>query len=128
MSIVVPKNVTSISGEAFSYAGLKEVVIENGVTELGYGVFSYCPSLSSLTLPSTLTKIGSDVFEECYALSSVAIPEGVDDISRVAFRYSRLSEITMEGRTKSETQAIGGYPWGLQNGCLIHCTDGDITV
>ena len=46
-SIVVPKNVTSISGEAFSYTGLKDAVIEDGVTELGYGVFSYCPSLSS---------------------------------------------------------------------------------
>lgn len=127
-SIVVPKNVTSISGEAFSWTGLRDVVIENGVTELSYGVFSYSNSLSSITLPSTLQKIGSDVFEECGRLSSISLPKSVVDISKVAFRYSRLSAATMEGRTKAETKAIANYPWNLSNGSVIHCTDGDIVV
>ena len=127
-SIVVPKNVTSISGEAFSWTGLRDVVIENGVTELGYGVFSYSNSLSSITLPNTLQKIGSDVFEECGRLSSVSVPKSVDNISQVAFRYSRLSAVTMEGRTKAETKAIANYPWNLSNGSVIHCTDGDLVV
>ena len=127
-SIVVPKNVTSISGEAFSYTGLRDVVIENGVTELGYGVFSYSNGLSSITLPNTLKKIGADVFEECGRLSSVSVPKSVVDISQVAFRYSRLSAVTMEGRTKAETKAIANYPWNLSNGSVIHCTDGDIVI
>lgn len=127
-SIVVPKNVTSIGNEAFSWTGLKNVVIENGVTELGYGVFSYSNSLSSLTLPSTLTKIGADVFEECGSLHSVTIPKSVANISQVAFRYSRLTELTMVERTKAETKAIDNYPWGLENGSVIHCTDGDVIV
>lgn len=112
-SIVVPKNVTSIGGEAFSWTGLKNVVIENGVTELGYGVFSYSNGLSSITLPSTLTKIGADVFEECGSLSSVTIPESVANISQVAFRYSRLTELTMDGRTKAEVRAMENFSWGL---------------
>lgn len=127
-SIVVPKNVISISGEAFSWTGLRDVVIENGVTELGYGVFSYSNSLSSISLPSTLQKIGADVFEECRGLSSISMPKSVDNISQVAFRYSRLSAITMEGRTKAETKAIANYPWNLSNGSVIHCTDGDLVV
>lgn len=112
-SIVVPKNVTSISGEAFSYTGLRDVVIENGVTELGYGVFAYSNSLSSLILPSTLTKIGADVFEECGSLHSVSIPKSVVDISQVAFRYSHLTELTMVGRTKAEVRAMENFSWGL---------------
>lgn len=127
-SIVVPKNVTSIGGEAFSWTGLKNVVIENGVTELGYGVFSYSNSLSSLTLPSTLTKIGADVFEECGSLSSVTIPESVDDISQVAFRYSRLFSVTMEGKTKAEVLSSANYPWGLGVGCQVVCSDGTMVV
>ena len=127
-SIVVPKNVTSISGEAFSWTGLRDVVIENGVTELSYGVFAYSNSLSSITLPNTLQKIGSDVFEECGRLSSVSLPKNVVDISKVAFRYSRLSAVTMEGRTKTETKAIANYPWNLSNGSIVHCTDGEIVV
>lgn len=127
-SIVVPKNVTSIGNEAFSYTGLKNVVIENGVTEIGYGTFAYSNSLSSITLPSTLVEIGADVFEECGGLSSIVLPKSVVDISRVAFRYSRLSAVTMEGRTKAETKAIDGHPWGLPAGSTIHCTDGDIVV
>ena len=127
-SIVVPKNVTSISGEAFSYTGLRDVVIENGVTELGYGVFSYSNSLSSIELPNTLQKIGADVFEECYGLSSVTIPESVDDISQVAFRYSRLSSVTMEGKTKDEVLLNTNYPWGLGVGCQVVCLDGTMVV
>jgi hypothetical protein len=125
-SIVVPKNVTSVGGEAFSYTGLRNVVIENGVTELGYGAFAYSNGLSSVSLPSTLTKIGADVFEECGALKAVDIPASVVDISHVAFRYSRLSAVTMEGRTKAEAKAMPGYGWSLPLGCVIHCVDGDI--
>lgn len=127
-SIVVPKNVTSIGYEAFTYTGLTEVVIEDGLTELGYGVFAYSPSLSSIRLPNTLTTIGGDVFEECGSLHSVTIPKSVVNISQVAFRYSRLTELTMVGRTKEEVKAMENYSWGLQNGCVIHCTDGDITI
>lgn len=107
---------------------MANVVIEDGVTELGYGVFSYSNSLSSVELPSTLKKIGADVFEECGSLSSISVPKSVDDISRAAFRYSRLSAVAMEGRTKAETKAIDNYPWGLANGSVIHCTDGDVVV
>lgn len=127
-SIVVPKNVTSISGEAFSWTGLRDVMFENGIIELSYGAFSYSQSLSSITLPNTLQKIGADVFEECYGLSSISVPKSVVDISRVAFRYSRLTELTMVGRTKAEVKAMENYSWGLQNGCVIHCTDGDIVI
>ena len=112
-SIVVPKNVTSIGYEAFSWTGLTNVVIENGVTELGTGVFSYSYSLSSITLPSTLTNIGGDVFEECRSLASVSIPKSVVNISPVAFRYSRLTELTMVGRTKAEVRAMENFSWGL---------------
>ena len=112
-SIVVPKNVTSIGYEAFSWTGLTNVVIENGVTELGNGVFSYSYSLSSITLPSTLTNIGGDVFEECRSLASVSIPKSVVNISPVAFRYSRLTELTMVGRTKAEVRAMENFNWGL---------------
>lgn len=127
-SIVVPKNVAAVGGEAFSYTGLANVVIEDGVAEIGYGAFAYSNSLSSVALPNTLTKIGADVFEECGGLSSVAVPKSVDDISHVAFRYSRLSAVTMEERTKAEAKELAGYPWGLENGCVIHCADGDIVV
>ena len=83
------------------------------MAELGYGVFAYSNSLSSITLPSTLQKIGSDVFEECGSLSSVAVPKSVVDMSRVAFRYSKLSAVTMEERTKAEAKAVDNYPWSL---------------
>lgn len=112
-SIVVPRNVTRIMGEAFSYTGLREVVIEDGLTELGYGVFAYSNSLDSIRLPNTLTKIGADVFEECGSLHSVSIPKSVVNISQVAFRYSRLTELTMVGRTKAEVRAMENFSWGL---------------
>lgn len=34
---------------------ITEVVIENGVTSIGEGAFSYCSSLESITMPNSIT-------------------------------------------------------------------------
>lgn len=39
-----------------------------------------------------------------------------------------LEGIYFIGRTKAEVQSMVGYPWGLPNGHVLHCTDGDITI
>lgn len=47
------------------------VNIPEGVTSVGESAFSYCSSLSKLTLPSTLTQLGKFVVEGCGSLTEI---------------------------------------------------------
>ena len=46
-------------------------IIPTGVIELGYGAFTNCSALTSITIPVTVTQIGNSCFAGCTALTSV---------------------------------------------------------
>lgn len=62
-----------------------EVVIPDGVTEIGYDVFSGCIGLTSIVIPDSITKIGKYAFCGCKVFSSVTIPDSVTEIGEAAF-------------------------------------------
>ena len=63
----------------------EDVVIPDGVTEIGGGAFYNINTVKSVTLPPTLEAIGEDAFAYCYGLSRMEIPEGVGQIADTAF-------------------------------------------
>ncbi len=44
---------------------IKKIVIENGVTSIGWGAFYGCSNLTSITIPEGVTSIGSSAFANC---------------------------------------------------------------
>ena len=64
---------------------VESVIIENGVTSIGGGVFEYCTSLISVTIPNSVTSIGDSAFFGCTSLTSVTIPNSVTSIGDSAF-------------------------------------------
>lgn len=75
---------------------LKEVVIEEGVTEIGVDAFSVCTSLETVTLPESLQKIGEGAFEYCSSLNEIRIPENVTVIGQRAFHCcKKLTSVTI---------------------------------
>ncbi len=62
-----------------------EVVIEEGVTDIGVRAFSECYMLEKVSLPSSLRLIYPLAFEDCTALKNITIPEGVTAIDLGAF-------------------------------------------
>ena len=74
---------------------VKKVVIEDGVTSIGYFTFYGCGSLTSITIPDSVTSIGNNAFCGC-GLTSITIPNGVTSIGTYAFSYcSSLTSITI---------------------------------
>ena len=71
-SVLIPSTVT--------YNG-----ITYSVTSIGYGAFSDCSSLTSITIPNSVRSIGSGAFEGCTGLTSVTIPNSVTEIGSSAF-------------------------------------------
>ena len=52
---------------------IKDVVIEDGMTNIGYAAFSGCSGLNSITIPKSVTSIGEDAFKGCTNLNSVTV-------------------------------------------------------
>jgi hypothetical protein len=91
------------SGNIVAYAGPPWVVSIptkiNGltVTSLGVSAFSFCTSLTSVTIPGSVTSIGVSAFYDCTSLTSVTIDNGVTSIGEYAFEFcTSLTAITVD--------------------------------
>ena len=70
------------------YVGYKEeIVIPNGIEEIGDFAFAFCHSLQSITIPGNVKKMGGFAFYNCDSLQSVIISNGVKEIGVGAFSY-----------------------------------------
>ena len=59
----------SIENWAFSYCqSLTNITIPDSVTEIGTGAFGYCKSLTSATIPDSVISIGDMAFSSCESL------------------------------------------------------------
>ena len=75
-------------------------------------VFSYCKSLTNITIPNTVKKIGQCAFEGCSSLTNITIPNSVIEIEKCAFsRCSSLTNITIPNSViKIDDGAFQGCP------------------
>ena len=95
--IVFDRPITTIGSSAFSYCySLTSVTIPSSVTTIGSSAFSYCYSLTSVTIPDSVTSIGDWAFYECSSLTSVTIPDSVTTIRGYTFAgCSSLTSVTI---------------------------------
>ena len=95
--VVVPDGVTDIGWGVFARrTDLTSVVIPKGVTEIKRYAFDQCRNLTRVTIPEGVTEIGENAFEYCASLTSVVIPKGVTAIGEFAFYdCASLKEISI---------------------------------
>ena len=86
-------------GGAFSYCkSLTDVTLGSGLTTLPISLFSGCSALKTLTIPANVTAIGDYAFQHCTALERITIPNKVTDIGNYAFyNCTALEGITFTG-------------------------------
>lgn len=92
----VDENGKPIAVPAERWADLTEVVIEDGVTEIGKDVFQGCVGLTKVTIPGSVKKIGTWSFYMCKGLKNVDIPANME-IGDSSFRQSGLEQVTVSG-------------------------------
>lgn len=92
--IAVDPSVKAIPPEAFAGLDqLKEVVLPEGLLQIGHSAFYDCIALERINFPLTLIKIEGFAFYCCEELKEVALPEGFLEIGKGAFLGCSLKHI-----------------------------------
>ena len=84
-SITIPSSVISCD-YAFQYCqNLKTVTFQDGVSNIGNGMFYFCTTLTDITIPGSVMSIGNYAFYNCTVLKTVTLRDGVARINPMAF-------------------------------------------
>ena len=96
-SVAVPASVVSYDDDrdggglerVFDTSCITNVVILDGVREIGRGMFSKCFCLTDVSIPLSVGRIGERAFSGCVGLTDVTIPPGVRLIQEDTFLNCR---------------------------------------
>jgi len=81
---------------------LREIVIPDTVTKIGFGAFTECNSLQQITIPNSVVEIGDNAFWMCKSLHQVNLPNSISNIGEGAFSDCRfLRQIILPGSVSS---------------------------
>ena len=84
--VILPEGLLDIGLQAFEdCASLKKINLPEGLLDIGMGAFLRCSALEALTFPSTLRSIGMSAFQKCASLEEVVLPEGFLYLQNGAF-------------------------------------------
>ena len=95
--VVIPEGVVEIGSYVFAENGkVTRVILPAGLTKIGDNAFEKCRKLEAVTLPQSLTEIGSQAFRLCKKLRTVEIPGGCESTGDMAFQgCSGLESLTL---------------------------------
>ena len=101
-AVVIPNGVTTIGNGIFQFnTSITSVVIPDSVTTIGDNAFDQCESLKTVTFGtnSQLTTIGDLAFSFCPMFESISISDSVTSIGKNAFYYCNSLSTVYYGGT-----------------------------
>lgn len=122
----------------YNYASqITNLVVNEGITDLGLGLFLNNSSIKSVSLPASLTDIADFAFQRCYSINTIVskavsaptaqsdsfsevpktpkviVPAGSSDSYKNATGWSHFTNIVEEGASAvEETAAVNAYAVG----------------
>ncbi len=101
-NIILPEGLEEIGGRAFEgCTSLSSVTLPETLENIRLMAFSDCSGLCNIVLPENLSIIESQAFEGCSSLKFVKIPEKIEQIKYGTFRAcSSLEDITFSNGLK----------------------------
>jgi hypothetical protein len=108
--VVLSEGLTEIGESAFDDCeSLTRVTLPSTITDIGDFAFAYCADLAMLSLSSALTSIGECAFTDCYDLPALQLPESLRSLGKKAFyRCEALTAVVIpSGVTEIGVSAFG---------------------
>lgn len=123
-SIVLPDGLTGINYNAFyNCTGLQSIHIPESVTFIGASAFRLCKSITSIVIPSGITTLNEDLFSGCDSLSLIVLPEGLKEIKSSAIgSCSGLRELTLPASVTTIAPSAFVYTRNLETLTLLSPT------
>ncbi len=84
--VILPEGISDIGARAFEdCASLKKINLPEGLLDIGMEAFLRCSALEELVFPSTLRSVGMSAFQKCASLEEAVLPEGLLYLQSGAF-------------------------------------------
>ena len=83
--VIICSPLTYIGKSAFYSTGLREFIINESVKEIGEGAFKECPNLRRVVIGEGLEKLDTGVFNYCYTLKSITLPSTLKEVGEACF-------------------------------------------
>jgi len=97
-----PPEFDIIGSKLVKYNGITEdVTIPDGVTVVGMAAFDGNTAVKKVYFPGSLKKIEGNAFRGCVNLEEINMPEGVEEIGRMAFEDSAITDVTIPSSLKT---------------------------
>ena len=109
--VVIPEGVTEIGDRAFQYCrGLTDISIPATVKRVGKGAFRHCENLGCVALETGVEEIDDEAFQGCFSLQHITLPTGMRRIGRRAFGWCmRLKTVALpEGLWQIDADGFSG--------------------
>ena len=130
-----PANSTLVAPYAKYSQYITKGVVENGVTDTGYGTFAFLKNLKTVSLPSSLSEITYAAFEGS-GIEEIYLPDSITTIRDGAFTYcSNLKKIRFSNNLVLIENFAFAYCIGLEeielpdslkeipSGCFTFCSN-----
>lgn len=113
-TLTIPGSVEYIGTCAFEGNPIDNLIFEDGIQCIGpgAGIFSYCKSLTNISIPDSVTEICDYTFSDCESLKSVYLPNSVEKLGKNCFSGCSQLELVTGGEGLKE----------IGNNCFQHCT------
>ncbi|MBQ4628264.1 MAG: leucine-rich repeat protein [Clostridia bacterium] len=110
--IVIREGITNIGAYAFyNCYNLRSISIPDSVTSIGYRAFDSCKAISTIKFPESISIIGNYAFSDCYGLTVMTIPTSVKSIGDHAFSDCYfLGEIIIENNKNNISVGSSAIP------------------
>lgn len=130
--IICPNKITSIDDGAFAGAKVKEVVLPDGLRNIGDHVFYDCNSLTTINMPASLQNLGmwsfarctslrnidmsqtavselaERTFTGCESLVSIEMPDNLNSLGKEVFAGTAVKSLDLNGVNKADDYALVG--------------------
>ena len=110
-TIIIEDGITEMGYYGFSkFTNLKSVKISNTVTDIYGSLFSGCKNLTSVILPENIISLKYNLFKDCTSLTSVTIPKSVTSLGdNLFYGCKSLTSVTIpEGVTSLGDNLFNG--------------------
>lgn len=123
-SVIIEEGVTSIGYETFKGCTSLTIAIPHGVISIGMNAFDNCSSLITINLSDSLTTIRTSAFANCTSLQTIEIPNSVTSIGSSVFSGCiKLTEINVNDNNSTYASREGVlYNKSLTE--IIRCPEG----